>query len=100
MTFPTGTGFGVTCSVIGHASLELRSTIRTPVTTFTSDSGSNEASDEASINAIPSALTDLTDIDLTKIPALDSAVLADALKRIRDEIEHPEEAVAGFQSSL
>lgn len=64
------------------------------------DSGADKASDEASTDALASALTDLTHIDLSKIDQLDNVVLASTLQRIRDEIEHPEEAVAGFQSSL
>lgn len=49
---------------------------------------------------IVSGLTDLSEVDLDGLTALDSPVLASALQRIRDEAEHPEEAVAGFQSSL
>lgn len=49
---------------------------------------------------IVSGLTDLSEVDLDGLTALDSPVLASALQRIRDEVENPEEAVAGFQSSL
>jgi FXSXX-COOH protein len=47
-----------------------------------------------------SHLVDLTGVDLTDLGALDESPLAHALQQIRDEIQHPEEAVAGFQSSL
>ena len=49
---------------------------------------------------IESGLIDLTEVDLADLEALGSPVLASALQRIRDEIEHPEESVAGFQDSL
>lgn len=53
-----------------------------------------------SLGEVATHLIDLTDVDLDDIAALDSPVLASALQRIRDEVEHPEDAVAGFQSSL
>ncbi len=49
---------------------------------------------------VESELIDLTEVDLVALVTLDSLVLADALQRIRDEVEHPEDAVAGFNSSL
>lgn len=49
---------------------------------------------------VVSDLIDLTELDLGDLDALDNPVLAGALRKIHDEIEHPEEAVAGFQSSL
>jgi FXSXX-COOH protein len=49
---------------------------------------------------VESHLVDLTEVDLTDLAALDNSVLASALRHLRDEIEHPEEAVAGFNSSL
>lgn len=49
---------------------------------------------------IGSHLVDLSDIDLDSIDTLDNSVLVSALRAIRDEIARPEEAVAGFQSSL
>jgi FXSXX-COOH protein len=55
--------------------------------------------DEATGDVV-SSLIDLTNIDLSELSALDNPVLASALQRIRDEAEHPDEAVAGFQASL
>lgn len=49
---------------------------------------------------VESGLIDLSELDLAGVEKLDNAVLASALRSIRDEAEHPEEAVAGFQSSL
>ena len=47
-----------------------------------------------------SGLIDLSEVDLGDLAAIDRPVLAGALQSIRDEIAHPEEAVAGFNSSL
>jgi FXSXX-COOH protein len=49
---------------------------------------------------VVSGLIDLTEVDLAELAAVDGSVLASALQRIRDEVEHSEEAVAGFNSSL
>lgn len=49
---------------------------------------------------IVSELIDLTGVDLDELRTVDKAVLAASLERIIDEVEHPEGAVAGFQSSL
>jgi FXSXX-COOH protein len=49
---------------------------------------------------VESCLIDLTEVDLGDLDELDSPVLASFLQRIRDEAGHPEEAVAGFNSSL
>lgn len=49
---------------------------------------------------VASELINLADFDLADLEKLDNRVLATALQGIRDELEHPEEAVAGFQSSL
>jgi FXSXX-COOH protein len=49
---------------------------------------------------IASVQIDLSEFDLDGIAKLDNSVLATALQRIREEIERPDEAVAGFQSSL
>jgi FXSXX-COOH protein len=49
---------------------------------------------------IVSELIDLTDMDLADLPNLDNPVLARSLQKIRDEAENPQDAAAGFQSSL
>ena len=49
---------------------------------------------------VASDLIDLSDIDFSRLTELDSPVLTAALTYIRYEVENPEEAVAGFQSSL
>lgn len=49
---------------------------------------------------IKSDLVDLSDVDLDGLAAVRSPVLASSLQRIRDEVARPDEAVAGFQSSL
>ena len=46
-----------------------------------------------------SDLVDLSDVDLDRLTLGDS-VLANALQMIRAEVDRPEEAVAGFNSSL
>jgi FXSXX-COOH protein len=53
-----------------------------------------------SAGEIVSGLFDLTELGLAELAALDNPILAGTLGQIRDEIEHPEEAAAGFQSSL
>jgi FXSXX-COOH protein len=52
------------------------------------------------VGDVVSGLIDLTGVDLAGLETPDSPVLASALQKIRDEIEHPDEAVAGFDSSL
>lgn len=47
-----------------------------------------------------SDLAELTDLSLPELLAADESALAHSLRRIRREIEQPEEAVAGFQNSL
>jgi FXSXX-COOH protein len=49
---------------------------------------------------VVSGLIDLTEIDLGEVATLDNSILAHVLQRIREEAEHPDEAVAGFQASL
>lgn len=49
---------------------------------------------------VTSGLIDLSELDLADLEALDNPVLVGALAKIRDEIEHREEAIAGFDSSL
>ena len=49
---------------------------------------------------VVSGLIDLTGVDLADLEISDNPVLAGALQKIRDDVEHPDEAVAGFQSSL
>lgn len=60
----------------------------------------DEVSDDKAPSHIVSGLIDLSEVDLARLETLDNPVLATALQRIREEAEHPEEAVAGFQSSL
>lgn len=56
--------------------------------------------DDGSDDAV-SGLIDLSEVDLGAVASLDDdSVLASALRMIRDEIEHPEEAVAGFNASI
>lgn len=49
---------------------------------------------------VVSRLIDLSEVDLTDLATLDNSVLASALSQLRNEVENPEEAVAGFNSSL
>jgi FXSXX-COOH protein len=49
---------------------------------------------------VASCSIDLTGLDLDALAAMDNTVLANALRALRHEMEHPEEAAAGFQSSL
>jgi FXSXX-COOH protein len=49
---------------------------------------------------VTSGLIDLSELDLADLEALDNPVLASSLAKILDELEHPEEADTGFQSSL
>ena len=54
-------------------------------------------------NDVPSTLIDLSDVglgDLAVLDQLENPVLTATLRRIRDEIENPTEAVAGFNSCL
>lgn len=53
-----------------------------------------------SSDPIVSELIDLTALDLPDLPDLDDSVLARSLQKIRDEVENPQNAAAGFQSSL
>ena len=48
---------------------------------------------------VVSSLIDLTGVDLDD-PLTDSPVLNRVLQRLKDELVHPVEAVAGFNSSL
>jgi len=48
---------------------------------------------------VVSSLIDLTGVDLDD-PLAGSPVLNRVVQRLKDELMHPEEAVAGFQSSL
>lgn len=70
----------------------------------TGSPGSNsesEAGDDRELGGeVASRLIDLSGVDLGGLAAIDRPVLASALERIRDEVEHPEEAVAGFNASL
>jgi FXSXX-COOH protein len=47
-----------------------------------------------------SELVDLTDLDLADLPSLDNPVLARSLRKIRDDVANPQDAAAGFNSSL
>jgi FXSXX-COOH protein len=49
---------------------------------------------------IVSDLVDLTELDLADLPHLDNPVLARSLQKIRDEVENPNDAAAGFSSAL
>jgi FXSXX-COOH protein len=42
----------------------------------------------------------VADIPLVSLAQLDDTVLAHSLRRLRYEIEHPEEAIAGFQNRM
>ncbi len=42
----------------------------------------------------------VADMPLVSLAQLDDSVLAHSLRRLRYEIEHPEEAVAGFQNRI
>lgn len=48
---------------------------------------------------VKSALIDLTGVDLDD-PLEESPVLRQVVQRLKDELMHPDEAVAGFNSSL
>lgn len=50
--------------------------------------------------ALCSDLVDLTAVDLDTLASLDDSVLAGAFQAVRDEIDGPVAAVAGFASSL
>lgn len=47
---------------------------------------------------IVSDLVDLSEVDLADLGDLDNPVLAATLQRLRDEVDRPDEVVAGFQS--
>ncbi len=49
---------------------------------------------------IVSPLPDLTDLALREVLAADDSALAHALRRVRDEAEHPQDVVAGFQNVM
>jgi FXSXX-COOH protein len=49
---------------------------------------------------LSSALVDLTDVRLVDLRALDRTVLGMALRRVLEEADRPQDAVAGFQSAL
>jgi FXSXX-COOH protein len=49
---------------------------------------------------IDTSLIDLTGVDLADIELLDDSTLARALQRIIRRVEHADEAVAGFDSSI
>ena len=40
----------------------------------------------------------VADMPLASLAQLDDSVLAHSVRRLRNEIEHPEEAIAGFQN--
>jgi FXSXX-COOH protein len=48
---------------------------------------------------VMSALVDLTEVDLDE-PLEDDPVLRTVVRMLKDELAHPDEAVAGFTSSL
>jgi FXSXX-COOH protein len=56
--------------------------------------------DDSLGGGVASGMPDLTSINLDELGALDNPVLASVLQGIRREAENPEEAVAGFQSSI
>ncbi|OLT37379.1 FXSXX-COOH protein [Actinomadura sp. CNU-125] len=49
---------------------------------------------------VESPLVDVSDIGLREIQDLDATVLGDVLRRFLDEAGGPQDAVAGFDSSL
>jgi FXSXX-COOH protein len=49
---------------------------------------------------LSSTLVDLTDVRLVDLCALDQTALGMALRRVLEEADRPQDAVAGFQSAL
>lgn len=49
---------------------------------------------------IKSQLPDLSGFDLALLPVLRDSALAQAIRRVLDAAENPEEATLGFQQSL
>jgi FXSXX-COOH protein len=49
---------------------------------------------------IVSELVDLSEVDLVDLAELDNPVLAATVQRIRREVDHPGQALAGHQSAL
>ena len=49
---------------------------------------------------IKSQLPDLSSFDLALLPALRDSALAQAIRRVLDAAESPEEATLGFQQSI
>ncbi|MBQ0976659.1 FxSxx-COOH cyclophane-containing RiPP peptide [Micromonospora zamorensis] len=45
-------------------------------------------------------LVDLSDVSLADLQELDQSVFAHSLRRILDEIDRPQEAVAGWNSAM
>lgn len=45
-------------------------------------------------------LVDLSEVSLADLQELDQSVLAHSLRRILDEIDRPQEAVAGWNSAM
>lgn len=45
-------------------------------------------------------LVDLTGVTLAELPQLDDSALAHSLRRILDEIDRPQDAVAGWNSVM
>ncbi|GLZ29919.1 hypothetical protein Lesp02_21090 [Lentzea sp. NBRC 105346] len=45
-------------------------------------------------------LVDLTNVPLAELLTLEDSALAHALRRIRRELDNPEEAIAGFQNRI
>lgn len=47
-----------------------------------------------------SVMVDVSDLPLTQLAAGDDSVLAASLRRLADELQHPGEPIAGFNSAL
>ena len=59
------------------------------------------ADNQPSNRADPAAdLIDVSDLSLADLEGLADTVVARSLRRILEEMEHPQDAVAGFQSSI
>jgi FXSXX-COOH protein len=55
--------------------------------------------DDTPDDVMPGAIG-LTEVDLANVERFDNPVLAGILKGVRDELEHPDQAIAGHDSSL
>ncbi|MEV6690316.1 FxSxx-COOH cyclophane-containing RiPP peptide [Micromonospora sp. NPDC051196] len=48
----------------------------------------------------PGVLLDLSDVSLADLPELDGSAFAFSLRRILEEIDRPQDAVAGWNSAM